>query len=136
MHDRLAEIEQPVPGQRISQKPSLAAEEEEVDEGMAMKLDVMTEDQELLVEEEVLLEPTQPDFDFRLSMLPVWARKAALSRQSVAQHAASKGMRSLDSAPPVASIGSRIAEGRWAEVQLPWCIAVPALSVHYDACRE
>lgn len=133
MHDRLAEMNQAVPGQRISQKPSLAGEEEEVDGGVAMKLDVLTEDQEVMAEQGMLLEPNQPDFDFRLSMLPIWARKAALSRPSVAQHAASRGMHSPVSAGHMASIGSRLAEGRWAEVQLPWSITM--LSMTYTLQR-
>ena len=107
MHDRLAELNQPVPDPRISHKSTLA-EEEEVDSSM-----VMGEEQDMMPDQSGLLEPIHPDFDFRLSMLPIWARKVALSRPSVAQQAGSK---SIMGSAHVTSVSSRMAEGRWKEV--------------------
>ena len=54
----------------------------------------------------------QTDFDFRLSMLPEWAQKAALSRPSVALSSAGKTSNQQKDNQPQA----RGAEGRWEEV--------------------
>ena len=56
-------------------------------------------------------DPTdQADFDFRLSMLPEWAQKAALSRPSVAHMAEKVTTKRKDSGP--------VAGGRWEEVSM------------------
>ena len=71
----------------------------------------------MMMEDDMMLD--QPDFDFQLNMLPVWAQKAALSRPSVAQQAASsKEHLSSDSSGTTHSVGSRMAEGKWAEVRM------------------
>jgi hypothetical protein len=109
MHERLAEINQPVPLPLTPQQAEVAMDK--VD-GEVSKLDmgggVLTEQEMLLMESE------QPDFDFRLSMLPPWARKVAMSRPSVAQQA-SKGLQRVHSAESGIKIN---AEGKWAEVCL------------------
>lgn len=72
------------------------------------------QDEKLLNDEQdvmMMMGSEQPDFDFRLSMLPTWAQKAAMSRPSVAQQA-SKGLQRVHSAES----GIRMAEGKWAEV--------------------
>ncbi len=56
----------------------------------------------------------QADFDFRLSMLPEWAQKAALSRPSVAHMAASKGG---VSSRKDSGLLSKAAGGKWEEVR-------------------
>lgn len=111
MHERLAEINhQPLPLLLTPQKMVPTAVVEERDgESVVSKLDVM--DGVLTEQEMLMLESEQPDFDFRLSLLPVWARKAAMSRPSVAQQA-SKGLQRVHSAES----GIRMAEGKWAEV--------------------
>lgn len=115
MHERLAEMRQSGSVQETSQPdgPSPVAIEvlvEETEEEVGLKQEVAVEEQGEPEEALAELEPNQPDFDFRLSMLPVWARKAALSRPSVAQHAKSMHTDST-------SATSKTAEGRWAEVQ-------------------
>ena len=77
-------------------------------------MDVSAEDTEAVLHPGAgIVEPMQPDFDFRLSMLPVWARKVAMSRPSVAQQAGSNS-----SATPMTTSSSRTAEGKWAEVRV------------------
>lgn len=111
MHERLAEINQPVPFLLAPQPAQTAMEERDGSESLVSKLDVM--DDVLTEQEMLMMESEQPDFDFRLSMLPVWARKAAMSRPSVAQQA-SKGLQRVHSAES----GMRTAEGKWAEVRI------------------
>lgn len=71
-------------------------------------------DQEMA--EQIMLESDQPDFDFRLSMLPAWARKMAMSRPSVMPQADLRRVHSVDSITTEAPSTSRSVEGRWAEV--------------------
>ncbi len=120
MHERLAEISQSLPNANVNiltQQQKLmhtvpgAAEEADVVASEASNVDTA----DMLTEQEMLmLESEQPDFDFRLSMLPTWARKAAMSRPSMAQHAAARDLKRVHSAE--SAISSRTAEGKWAEV--------------------
>lgn len=113
MHERLTEISQTVPLLLMPQKAEQTAATEETDvDSVAENLDSV--DDVLTEQEMLMLESEQPDFDFRLSMLPVWARKAAMSRPSVAQEEASKGLQRVHSAES----GIRTVEGKWAEVRL------------------
>ncbi len=67
-------------------------------------------------------EAGKPDFDFRLSMLPPWAQRAALSRPSMAEVGPRQMMVSDDS--ETAQRG-KTAEGKWAEVsQNSHCVVV------------
>ncbi len=118
MHERLEEMNCPLP------KDSSSAEG--VDSDVGLNPDIMAMgDQEMGMGEGPGMMITmeggdleQPDFDFQLNMLPVWAQKAALSRPSVAQQAAaSKELLSSDSAGTIPSVSSKIAEGKWAEVK-------------------
>lgn len=115
MHERLAEMKQPIitslqTPPKVTFPPTLemAAKKGGKDMDVALK-----RDQEMAA---VMLESDQPDFDFRLSMLPAWARKMAMSRPSVAPHADLRRVHSAESVnatePPI----SRSVEGRWAEV--------------------
>lgn len=117
MHERLAEINQPIPYSITPQQAQTAMEERDCSDSVVSKLDMMDD---VLTEQEILMmESEQPDFDFRLSMLPIWARKAAMSRPSVAQQA-SKGVQRVHSAES----GIRTAEGKWAEVSIMGCSRV------------
>ena len=107
MHERLAEIHQhdlhsPHSLQEVDRKRE--------DEGIALK-----RDQEKEAEQIVTLED-QPDFDFRLSMLPVWARKMAMSRPSVVPQADLLRVHSVESVTTDSPSNPRSVEGRWAEV--------------------
>ena len=120
MHERLEEMSCPLP--RNIYTPTSV---EGVDSGMQDML-CMGGEQDvprgltegggggaaMVMEDDMMLD--QPDFDFQLSMLPVWAQKAALSRPSVAQQAAASKEYSGGTAP---AVGSRLAEGKWAEVR-------------------
>lgn len=124
MHERLAEIRQAMTtSSSLPTTQKLGGRgEEEVDVGGSLEGAASSnplDSAKVLTEQEMLMmEAEQPDFDFRLSMLPAWARKVALSRPSVAQQQqqqqASKDLKRVHSAE--SGVPSRLAEGKWAEV--------------------
>ena len=110
MHERLAEITQTsIPRFPTSQQGQGSTTDIDGSESEASKHEGM--DNVLTEQDVMMMGSEQPDFDFRLSMLPTWARKAAMSRPSMAQEA-SKGLQRVHSAES----GIRMAEGKWAEV--------------------
>ena len=131
MHERLEEMNCPLPrggmtstegvdmgadmGADMGLNPDMLALDDQEGGMMAMGAPMMEEE-----EEEGEEDMEQPDFEFKLSMLPVWAQKAALSRPSVAQQAAAASFSkefSSGSGGTIPSVGSRVAEGKWAEVR-------------------
>lgn len=112
MHERLAEMKQPVLSPLDPHRPSQVVAEE--DDGLDLSEvesvqsnSVTVDDQEATVESKL---QNQPDFDFRLSMLPAWAQKAAMSRPSVAGQVKDFSVNSATDG------GTKTVEGKWAEV--------------------
>ena len=63
----------------------------------------------------------QAKFNFRLSVLPMWAQKAALSRPSVAQQASARHQHRTVSEKNE-NISSKMADGKWESVSERVCV--------------